>query len=90
MRSVLIEKFVKVALFEGSLMVRHPFTIKARGSYFDENNNVDRQKNQEAAWHVKAIRETWQENTSGTESIPTEGSTNPKKENLNAGKKSCT
>ena len=55
-RPVLIEKFVKLALFEGSVMVKHPFTIKARGSYFDENRNVDRDRNKEVSRRLRQIR----------------------------------
>ena len=46
-RPILLEKFVKLCLYEGSVMVRHPFTIKARGSYFDKEHNVDRERNKD-------------------------------------------
>ena len=52
-----MEKFVKISLYEGSLMVCHPFNIKARGAYFDKEHNVDREKNKELAWHKKGIRD---------------------------------
>jgi hypothetical protein len=56
-RPMLIEKFVKVCLYEGSLMARHPFTIKARGSYFDDSYNVDREKNKDVAWYRQDYRD---------------------------------
>ena len=45
-RPILLEKFVKLCLYEGSLQVRHPFTIKARGSYYNvyyHHRNPDHQ-----------------------------------------------
>ena len=56
-RPMLIEKFVKLCIYEGSLMVRHPFTIKVRGSYFDDKNNVDREQNKEIAYYREDIRD---------------------------------
>ena len=64
-RPILLEKFVKLCLYEGSLQVRHPFTIKARGSYFDKENNVDRERNKDLTIHRNEIRENhWKRNMS--------------------------
>ncbi|CAB4055623.1 unnamed protein product [Lepeophtheirus salmonis] len=43
--STLLDKFVKQFAPNGSLIVRSPFNVKVRGSYFDKKNNVDRLKN---------------------------------------------
>ena len=64
-RPILLEKFVKLCLYEGSVMVRHPFTIKARGSYFDKEHNVDRERNKDLAIHRHEIRDShWKRNMS--------------------------
>eukprot|EP00096_Caligus_rogercresseyi_P008185 TRINITY_DN2662_c0_g1_i1.p1 TRINITY_DN2662_c0_g1~~TRINITY_DN2662_c0_g1_i1.p1 ORF type:complete len:525 (-),score=186.21 TRINITY_DN2662_c0_g1_i1:116-1690(-) len=41
----LLDKFVKQFTPNGSLILRCPFNVKVRGSYFDKANNVDRLKN---------------------------------------------
>ena len=64
-RPVLLEKFIKISLYEGSLMVRHPLAIKARGSYFDEKHNVDREKNKDVTYYRQAFRDKhWANNFS--------------------------
>lgn len=43
---VLLDKFVKHVAYDGALVIRAPFTVQVRGSYFNQNNNVDRDMNQ--------------------------------------------
>ena len=46
---ILLDKFIKHTLPDGSLNARAPFNLKVRGSFFDEDNNVDREKNRRMA-----------------------------------------
>ena len=42
---VLLDKFVKHVFFDGSLVMRAPFTLKVKGSYFKQSNSIDRDRN---------------------------------------------
>lgn len=42
---VLLDKFVKHLAPDGALVVRAPFSIQLKGSYFDDRFNVNREKN---------------------------------------------
>ena len=44
---ILLEKFVKLTKFDCSLLGKSPYDLKVRGSYFDNDNNVDRDKNRQ-------------------------------------------
>ena len=42
---ILLDKFVKHLAPDGALVVRAPFSIQLKGSFFDERFNVNREKN---------------------------------------------
>ena len=48
---ILLDKFVKHLAPDGALVVRAPFSLQLRGSYFDEKNNVNKNMNQRMTNH---------------------------------------
>ena len=50
---ILLDKFIKITKYDGSLLGKAPFDLKVRGSYFDDDNNVDRDKNRRVAQMIR-------------------------------------
>ena len=50
---ILLDKFIKMTKYDCSLLGKAPFDLKVRGSYFDAENNVDRDKNRRVGQMVR-------------------------------------
>lgn len=65
----MLDKFIKHAKTGSSLVVKAPFSLKVRGSYFDSAFNIDRERNRQMMSLPKGIFPSHNESPSTSEHV---------------------